>query len=97
MAGTKAGGVKAAQRNLAKNPNFYRDIGKIGGRNGHTGGFASNPELARVAGAKGGRKSRRYYKLISQRNGTRTYRHIKTGKIVYFDFNETDKKYVLSR
>lgn len=36
-----------------------RKIGAIGGRNGHTGGFASNPELARIAGAKGGSKSRR--------------------------------------
>jgi uncharacterized protein len=59
MAGTKAGGLKAAAKNLAKNPHFYRDIGRIGGRNGHSGGFAANPELARIAGAKGGRISRR--------------------------------------
>lgn len=59
MAGTKAGGLKAVKKNLAKNPNFYRDIGKIGGRNGHSGGFAANPELARTAGRKGGLKSRR--------------------------------------
>jgi general stress protein YciG len=59
MAGTKAGGLKAAQKNLAKDPSFYAKIGAKGGRNGHTGGFAANPELARVAGAKGGRISRR--------------------------------------
>ena len=59
MAGTKAGGIKAAQKNLANDPNFYRRIGRIGGRNGHTGGFAANPELARIAGAKGGKISRR--------------------------------------
>ena len=59
MAGTKAGGLKAAAKNLANNPNFYREIGRLGGQNGHTGGFASNPELARLAGAKGGRISRR--------------------------------------
>ena len=34
-------------------------MGRLGGQNGHTGGFASNPALARIAGAKGGRKSRR--------------------------------------
>ena len=34
-------------------------IGAKGGRNGHTGGFASNPALARIAGAKGGRMSSR--------------------------------------
>jgi len=59
MAGTKAGGKKAAEKNLAKNPNFYAEIGRKGGKNGHTGGFAANPELARIAGAKGGRISRR--------------------------------------
>jgi len=59
MAGTKAGGKLAAQKNLAKDPLFYAKIGAKGGRNGRTGGFAANPELARVAGAKGGRISRR--------------------------------------
>jgi uncharacterized protein len=59
MAGTRAGGLKAAQKNLSREPGFYERIGRIGGRNGHTGGFASNPDLARVAGAKGGRISRR--------------------------------------
>ncbi|HEU4716127.1 MAG TPA: hypothetical protein VFS14_04865 [Candidatus Saccharimonadales bacterium] len=59
MAGTKAGGQKAAAKNLAKDPNFYAKIGAKGGRNGRTGGFAANPDLARIAGAKGGRISRR--------------------------------------
>lgn len=59
MSGTVTGGKKAAAKNLANNPNFYREIGRIGGQNGHTGGFASNPALARIAGAKGGRIGRR--------------------------------------
>ena len=60
MAGTKAGGLKAADTNKRKYGNdWYSRIGKIGGKNGHTGGFAANPELARTAGAKGGRISRR--------------------------------------
>lgn len=65
MAGTVAGGKKAAAKNLQNNPNFYRDIGRIGGRNGNTGGFAANPQLARIAGSKGGRISRRRKKVIA--------------------------------
>lgn len=60
MAGTKTGGKKAAATNLERHgKDFYREIGAKGGRNGHTGGFASNPELAKIAGAKGGRISKR--------------------------------------
>lgn len=66
MAGTKAGGKKAAAKNLSKDPNFYAKIGAKGGQNGHTGGFAANPDLARVAGAKGGRVSRRGKKATTK-------------------------------
>ena len=60
MSVTKAGGMKAAATNKAKyGKEFYARIGKKGGQNGHTGGFAANPALARIAGAKGGRISRR--------------------------------------
>lgn len=68
MAGTKAGGKKAAAKNLAKDPSFYAKIGARGGKNGRTGGFASQvvgddgltgAERARIAGARGGRISRR--------------------------------------
>jgi general stress protein YciG len=60
MSGTIAGGRKAAKTNKKLHgADFYARIGAKGGRNGHTGGFASNPALARVAGAKGGKKSRR--------------------------------------
>lgn len=60
MSGTRAGGLKAFKTNLKKyGKDFYSNIGRKGGKNGHTGGFASNPELARIAGARGGRRSRR--------------------------------------
>lgn len=65
MAGTKAGGKKAAQKNLQKDPSFYARIGAKGGRNGRTGGFAANPDLARIAGAKGGKISRRGKKVAA--------------------------------
>lgn len=69
MPGTKAGGAKAAATNKAKyGPDFYRNIGRKGGANSHTGGFASEVvgkdgltgyERAKIAGAKGGSISRR--------------------------------------
>lgn len=60
MAGTKEGGKKAAKTNMERHgKDFYRNIGRQGGQNGHTGGFAANPTLAKIAGAKGGRISRR--------------------------------------
>jgi hypothetical protein len=65
MAGTQIGGRKARDKNLAKDPLFYHKIGKKGGTNGRTGGFAANPELARIAGAKGGRISRRVKKVTA--------------------------------
>lgn len=65
MAGTIAGGKKAAAKNLAKDPDFYSKIGAKGGKNGKTGGFYANRELARIAGAKGGRKSRRGKVVVS--------------------------------
>ncbi len=60
MAGTKAGGVKAAETNKKKHgADFYAKIGAKGGTLGTTGGFYANRELARKAGALGGKISRR--------------------------------------
>ena len=60
MAGTAQGGRMAAQKNKQRyGKDFYARIGAMGGKKGHTGGFAANRELARIAGARGGRVSRR--------------------------------------
>ena len=60
MAGTKAGGFKAKITNLERHgEDFYRNIGREGGKAGRTGGFYANRELARTAGAKGGKISKR--------------------------------------
>lgn len=68
MAGTKAGAAKAAAKLKARDPDFYKNIGRRGGQNGHTGGFASDVvgadgltglQRAAIAGAKGGRISKR--------------------------------------
>lgn len=94
MAGTIEGGLKAKKTNLKLHgKDFYKRIGKIGGRNGHTGGFASDKvgkdgltgaERAKIAGKKAGAKSKRGYKFIRQEEGFREYLDKKTGKVVQF-------------
>ena len=69
MSGTIEGGKKAAATNLERNgADFYSRIGRMGGKNGTTGGFASmkigadgltGRERAVLAGSKGGKKSKR--------------------------------------
>lgn len=71
MSGTRTGGLKAAQKNLASNPNFYAEIGRKGGfatfaSHGSYKGFAQDIEcdcdliegthfVKKCAGKKGGR------------------------------------------
>jgi general stress protein YciG len=65
MAGTVVGGKLAAKINKAKyGDDFYARIGKIGGQNGHTGGFYVRRDIARSAGRLGGLKSRRGPKKV---------------------------------
>ena len=69
MVQTQAGGKKAVKTIKEKwGADFYRNIGRKGGKNGHTGGFASDVigidgltgrERATIAGRIGGMKSRR--------------------------------------
>lgn len=69
MSGTKAGGLKAAKTNIEKHgEDFYSKIGRKGGSNGHSGGFASDKvgadgltgrKRSRIAGRRGGLISRR--------------------------------------
>lgn len=60
MAGTKTGGLKAAQTNKERyGTDFYRKIGADGGKKSRGGGFAQDPEMAALAGRLGGLKSRR--------------------------------------
>lgn len=61
MPGTKAGGLKAAQKNKERDPDFYKKIGSRGGsaEKKAPAGFAADRELASIAGRKGGTISRR--------------------------------------
>lgn len=74
MAGTREGGLKAAAKNREKNPNFYQEIGRKGGKNGHTGGFAYDPEKAKIAGHKGGMISSRAKKKPSLKKRRAMYK-----------------------
>lgn len=56
MAGNHAGGIKARDKNLAKDPDWYRKMGAIGGRALVPKGFASDRGRAMEAGRKGGLK-----------------------------------------
>lgn len=63
--GNKIGGAKAAATNKAKyGEDYYQRIGRLGGQNGTTGGFAYWKAIGREdfiaeAGRKGGLISRR--------------------------------------
>ena len=65
MSGTRIGGLRTKETNIAKyGEDYYKNIGRLGGKASTTGGFAANRELARIAGAKGGRISRRTKKTV---------------------------------
>lgn len=69
MSGTVAGGLKAKKTIMERHgSDWYKKIGRIGGRNGHDGGFASpyvgkdgltGAQRAQLAGSKGGKISKR--------------------------------------
>lgn len=72
---------------------FMQGIGGKGGRNGHTGGFASNPELARIAGAKGGSISRRGPKIEVEKHRATVVQMLADGETVTNIAEETGLPY----
>lgn len=67
MSGTSRGARISARKNQARDPNYYRKIGRKGGRSSNTGGFAANPELARMAGIKSGQSRKRLSRIRHHR------------------------------
>lgn len=60
MAGTRLGGLKAVASNKQRyGQDFYKTIGRAGGKVSRGGGFTAGSEHAREAGRKGGKASRR--------------------------------------
>lgn len=82
MAGTRAGGLKAAAKIKAKyGEDFYKNTGRKGGQNGHTGGFAANNDLAREAGRVGGQHSRRGWVAVERTDKFVIWRKKVTGEL----------------
>lgn len=55
MSGTSKGGIKARNATLKRNPNHYKEIGKIGGSRKVSKGFGKMSKKQRIeAGRKGG-------------------------------------------
>ena len=44
MSGTKIGGLKSKEKNLARDPDFYKNIGFRGGKLSRGGGFTKDIE-----------------------------------------------------
>ncbi len=68
MPATRGGGIKARDKNLARDPDHYKKMGRLGGKASGNGGFASTaigrdgltgPKRAQKVGQIGGRISRR--------------------------------------
>lgn len=82
MAGSTKGAKLAVQKNLAKDPDYYKKLGAIGGRASGSGGFAADNDRARTAGALGGKYGRKGHRLIERTETSGTYQRKSDGVIV---------------
>ena len=89
------GGKLTAQKNLAKDPDYYRKLGSLGGKAPTTKpkGFAADIERARIAGRKSGEISKKGLKFIKEYKGVRTYIARDTGKVVEYIYDSISKEY----
>lgn len=55
MTNNRIGGLKTRDKNLARDPDFYRKIGARGGKACVSKGFGADPVRAREAGRLGGK------------------------------------------
>lgn len=82
MSGTKTGGLKAAITNKKLHgSDFYKNIGREGGKKGHTGGFAADPSRAKAAGSLGGKHSRKGWSIWGKDKGYIIYKNKETGEL----------------
>lgn len=91
MTGNKVGGMKTAKTNLERHgKDFYRHIGRMGGRASTRGGFASDKigkdgltgrQRSRLCGQKIGRITKRGCHFLGIENGMAKYERSATGEI----------------
>jgi hypothetical protein len=85
MAGTRTGGLQAVETNKRKyGEDFYAKIGSMGGKVGTTGGFHADRNKARTAGSLGGRRGKKGFKFLFEKDGVLHYTKNDTGETVTF-------------
>lgn len=78
------GGLRSKEKMLAKNKDYYVELGKIGGRSRKTiTGF--NSETGKMSGSLGGTISKKGYKYLYEEIGRRFYMNKATGEIESFE------------
>lgn len=89
MSGNSNGGLKAAATNKRKfGENFYSEIGRLGGKNGNTGGFYADPKRAKTAGSLGGQHSKKGYKFLGEEANALVYLNKATNEVQVFTNNK---------
>lgn len=90
MPGNRIGGLKARDKNLASDPDFYKKIGHLGGSawSDKPKGFANNPALAKEVGMKVGLRTRKGYKWLGDVDKLHgRYKNKKTGEEVIIKYS----------
>ena len=85
ISGNALGGQKAREANLKKDPDFYKKLGRKGGKKtGVMKGFAANPELAARVGQKAGKISKRGHTFVRTEGEYNVYIAKDTGNVVKY-------------
>lgn len=92
LSNRQLGGLRASEKNKARNPKFYEEIGAMGGKLSEKTYLRNNRDVAVAFGKKGGSSSKKGHKLIRQDNYWRYYTETATGKEVAFSKASNKRK-----
>lgn len=82
MSGTKIGAAKSVAKILAKNPNHFKEAGKIGGQHGVGHSYGHGKASPVENGRRGGLNSIRGFKYLGTFPDGRHYQRRTDGEIV---------------